>query len=187
MREKESWIEQTKRYNSKDDTMKFFLLFIPACVLLILILLAYIFQWEWPDWVGFVAGYAVFGGIFVGSTIGYIKSKIKYSKAVTEDAIVVTGTIIAHYSNNVTRKYKTLYYPVYEYIVNGKKYELISNIATKKRGRNVGTKVKIVYDPDTCEAFCVSDMRMQGRFYLIFSAVGILTVALVTNSLLRFY
>ena len=168
MREKESWIEQTKRYNSKVDTMKFFLLFIPACVLLILILLAYIFQWEWPDWVGFVAGYAVFGGIIVGSTIGYIKSKIKYSKAVTEDAIVVTGTIIAHYSNNVTRKYKTLYYPVYEYIVNGKKYELISNI-------------------DTCEAFCVSDMRMQGRFYLIFAAVGILTVALVTNSLLRFY
>lgn len=187
MQENESWIERMKRYNSKKDIIKFFLLFPPICLLLILILLSYIFQWEWPDWTGFVAGYVAFGGLFIGSIIGYIASRIKCREAVGKDAIVVTGTIIAHFTNNERRRYDRLYYPVYEYVVNGQKCELVSNIATKKRGRNVGTQVKIFYNPNTGEAFCVSDMRMQGRLYLIFAAVGALAVALITNTLLRFY
>lgn len=187
MQEYESWIERTKRYNSKKDIITFFLLFIPVCILLILTLLSYIFQWEWPDWIGFVAGYVAFGGLLVGSIIGYITSKIKCREAVGKDAIVVTGTIIAHYTNNERRRFDRLYYPVYEYMVNGKKYELVSSIATKKRGRNVGQQVRIFHNPDTSEAFCVSDMRMQGRLYLIFATVGLLAVALITNTLLRFY
>lgn len=187
MSDKQTWKEQIMRYNSKKDIIKFMLIFPPACLIVLLVFLSYIFHWEWPDWLGFIAGYAAFGGMLIGSVVGCITSLTKCRKEAGKDAIIVEGTIIGHYTNSARRKFDRLYYPLYEYSIDGKKYELVSNIGAKKRGRTVGTKVKILYDPTTGNAFCVSDMRTQSRLYLILATVGALTVALITITCVRYY
>lgn len=182
--------EMTKRYNSKTEIVLGCAGFIFCFIIIIYFGLSAIFGWATPDWIGWALGYLAFGGVLIGGIIGYFNSKKKLKEAVGTEMEIVWGTITGYSytkGHEIGRRGGRSYYPTYEFEVDGEIYKMPSNIGTSHKRGGVGAKVKLIYNFKTGEVFCYKDMKMQGRLCLIFAAIGLLAVTLLSNALFHFW
>ena len=182
--------EMTKRYNSKTEIVLGCAGFIFCFIIIIYFGLSAVFGWATPDWIGWALGYLAFGGVLIGGVIGYFNSKKKLKEAVGTETEIVWGTITGYSytkGHEIGRRGGRSYYPTYEFEVDGEIYKMPSNIGTSHKRGGVGAKVKLIYNFKTGEVFCYKDMKMQGRFCLIFAAIGLLAVTLLSNALFHFW
>jgi hypothetical protein len=184
--------EMTKRYNSKTEIVLGCAGFIFCFIIIIYFGLSAIFGWATPDWIGWALGYLAFGGVLIGGIIGYFNSKKKLKEAVGTDTKNIWG-VISGFSSYTSGKdvgsgYSSRrYYPTYEFELDGEIMKMPSTVAETHRRGKVGDKVKLVYNYKTKEIFCLRDMKIHVRLFLVLAAVGLGAVVLLSNALFHFW
>ena len=109
---------------------------------------------------------------------------------------VTEGTVIAFeqkeyvendHSDNPSTYIEKYYYPIYEYFVNGERYEVQSSFGKKTEDVSMlGQKKPILYNPENCSECYISGESYK-KVFKIFNVVGIIIlIAGLVNFLLYF-
>lgn len=82
-------------------------------------------------------------------------------------------------SNGNTRKSKSVtYYPVFQYIVNGKSIEKKSTVGTSRPRFTEGQDINISFNPNNPEQFYVAEDKAAERFGIYFMIFGVAVLIL---------
>ena len=124
-----------------------------------------------------------------------IRGSKKYVSKKQRCTSVVDGTLIRfekkEYLNNDKDNQKNYpeiyYYPVYEYIVDGERYEVQSSFGKQKEDMTLlGVRKQIFYNADNCSECYIIGEDMK-KAYKVINAVGIILLIVgVVNFLLFF-
>lgn len=160
------------------ERTKVILTFIAVVGFMLAVIITFFMGIKWPDWLVYVVAYIAFGTMAFIGIAGYIKSCKNKKISKSSGVAILRGKIVDHAVRR-DDDMSDLYAPIYEYYYNGETHRLKSDVATSKKGREVGTEVKIAYRYETGEFFCVDDLKHKKGIDLVFGILGIAAVVLI--------
>lgn len=136
-------------------------------------------------------------GLLVGVFLLYIAISVerKYLKKKERCTVKGEGVLVKFREDKTTVthedyiSYITYYYPIYEYVVDDKKYEVESSLGESNRNIVLlGEKKEIFYNPNNCEESyisgenpnsCLNKIKILGIIFLVIVIVEILIALII--------